>query len=132
MSKYTRNRVILLICDTPTYTNILRAKYDLPRTDAYQEYIRELNEKHVDPELYDVPAMNQNRWKECKLTERHIITRHAAHGFHHHICTRNGYHEADAQCICQMCGQHASQYHILNCPLRTLPLRRYAEMDVPE
>jgi hypothetical protein len=131
VSKCTRNRVVLMICDTPTYINVLKHKYDLQMTDAYTQYIEGLNEKllNVDPELFHVPAMVQNRWKECMQTDRHIVTRHAAHGFHHHICARTDYHEADEQCRCQMCGQHAPQYHILHCPLRTQPLRHYATVE---
>ena len=128
----TRNRIILLICDTPTYVNTLRQKYDLPITDAYTKYTQELSEKmqSINPELLTTPAMTQNRWKECMQTDRHIVTRHAAHGFHHLICTRNTFHEADLQCTCKICGQNATQYHILNCAQRVHPLRHYANCDI--
>ena len=131
VSKYARNRVLYIICDTPTYTNILRNKHNLSATKAYEKYTQELCGKMqmVDPELFETPAMTQQMWKDCLQTDRHVITRHAVHGFHHHICTRKDLHQADEQCTCRLCGQTANQYHILKCINRTLPLRYYAELS---
>src|SRR5215204_4920326 len=116
-----RNRIMHLICDTPTYINTIRNKYKFPATDAYTKYKEEICEKM---QAIETPAITQQMWKECLQTDRHIITRHAIHGYHHHIRTRQTFHIADNQCTCRLCGQHATQYHILNCTQRTLALRR--------
>ena len=89
VSKHTLNRIMYVICDTPTYTNFIKNKYGLSATDQYTKYTQELFQKmnNIDEELFDTPAMTQQMWKDCMQTNRHVITRHAAHGFHHHICT---------------------------------------------
>ena len=128
--KCARNRILYLICDTPTYTNFIKHKYKLSATDAYTKYTQRLNEKmqDINVEIFLTPAMTQQMWKDCLQTTRHAITRHAVHGFHHHICTRQTYHQADQQCTCRLCGQHATQYHLLHCTHRTLSLTQYADM----
>lgn len=125
-----RNRIMYLICDTPTYINTLRRKYNLSATHSYTKYSEDLCEKmqDINPEIFETPALTQQMWKDCLQTDRHIITRHAVHGYHHHICTRQTFHNADEHCTCKLCGQHATQYHLLQCTRKTLTLRAYGEM----
>ncbi|KAJ4425318.1 hypothetical protein ANN_29065 [Periplaneta americana] len=71
--------------------------------------------------------MNTEEWKKPNFELRHVFTRTAAHGFHHRICAKRGYHSASEQCICTLCGHSCSQYHILTCQARTETLTFYAK-----
>ena len=125
VSKCTKNRIIHLICDTSTYTNFVKQKNGLSVTDEYAEYTREILQKmnDVDEELFYTPVMTQQMWKDCMQTNRHIVTRHAAHGFHRHIYTRQTLHYANKQCTWRLCGQ---QYHTLKRANNTLSLTQHA------
>ena len=59
VSKQTLNRIMYVICDTPTYTNFIKNKYGLSATDQYTKYTQELFQKmnDIDEELFDTPAM---------------------------------------------------------------------------
>lgn len=124
----SKNRLTLLICDTPTFVTTLKMKYNLDHTESYTAYLASLNDKikEVPEEFFLTPAMTQNRWKEAMNEERHVVTRHAIHGFHHKICTNKTFHHAQDTCRCVLCGQPASQYHILYCSLNKSPLREFA------
>ncbi|KAJ4431276.1 hypothetical protein ANN_19873 [Periplaneta americana] len=60
------------------------------------------------------PAMNTEEWKKPNFELRHVFTRTAAHGFHHRICAKRGYHSASEQCICTLLGTAAVSI-ILTC-----------------
>ncbi|KAJ4451104.1 hypothetical protein ANN_02543 [Periplaneta americana] len=96
---------------------------------AYEAHVRDREEKaaDVDQEFLQTPAMNTEEWKKPNFELRHVFTRTAAHGFHHRICAKRGYHSASEQCICTLCGHSCSQYHILTCQARTETLTFYAK-----
>jgi len=129
VSRNSKNRLLLLICDTPTPVNTLKRKYKLQDTDAYHTYIQTLAGKmaEVQGEFFGTPAMTQNNWKEALCDERHIVTRHAMHGFHHKICTNKDFHHAEPACACVLCGETASQYHLLQSTHNNQALRQYAD-----
>lgn len=129
VSSNSRNRLLLLICDTPTLINVLIKKYNLPETEPYKQYLQNLTEKlsQVEGDFFETPAMTQERWKEPLNENRHIITRHAMHGFHHKICGNKTFHTANDTCTCILCGLKANQYHLLTCTANTTPLREFAE-----
>lgn len=129
VSTYTKNRIILTICDTPTLANKIKAKYQLEATIEYQKYLKRHCEKmdNIDRDLFLSPAMTQSKWKNSMQENRHVVTRHAAHGYHHLICQNNKeYHMAEDACICKLCNLPARQYHLLNCKANDRSLQYYS------
>jgi len=120
VARSSRNRLILLICDTPTLVNALKQRHNLPSTEAFTSYIDTLTAKmqSIPCEFYDTPAMTQQKWRSAMNNDRHVVTRHAMHGFHFKLCTNRAFHEATDECECSLCGGHASQYHLLQCSSR--------------
>ncbi|KAJ4450614.1 hypothetical protein ANN_02041 [Periplaneta americana] len=115
--------------DTDFFVRELMTSNGLQPTPAYEAHVRDREEKAaaVDQEFLQTPAMNTEEWKKRNFELRHVFTRTAAHGFHHRICAKRGYHSASEQCICTLCGHSCSQYHILTCQARTETLTFYAK-----
>ena len=54
---------------------------------------REAKERTIWPEFYATEAMIDRRWTEANYEMRHVGTRLAVHGFHHHVCEKRVHHE---------------------------------------
>lgn len=129
VSRTTQTRLVYLLMDTDFFVRELMTSNGLQPTPAYEAHVRDREEKaaDVDQEFLQTPAMNTEEWKKPNFELRHVFTRTAAHGFHHRICAKRGYHSASEQCICTLCGHSCSQYHILTCQARTETLTFYAK-----
>ncbi|KAJ4427228.1 hypothetical protein ANN_24845 [Periplaneta americana] len=129
VSRTTQTRLVYLLMDTDFFVRELMTSNGLQPTPAYEAHVRDREEKAaaVDQEFLQTPAMNTEEWKKPNFQLRHVFTRTAAHGFHHRICAKRGYHSASEQCICTLCGHSCSQYHILTCQARTETLTFYAK-----
>ncbi|KAJ4431068.1 hypothetical protein ANN_19661 [Periplaneta americana] len=131
VSRTTQTRLVYLLMDTDFFVRELMTSNGLQPTPAYDAHVRDREEKaaDVDQEFLQTPAMNTEEWKKPNFELRHVFTRTAAHGFHHRICAKRGYHSASEQCICTLCRHSCSQYHILTCQARTNTLTFYAKED---
>ena len=115
-----KNRTAYLLANTPLFTEELLKQYKLPCTDAYSANIRdwEIKLTEIEADFLWTPAIENDRWKGANRTNRHLITRHAAHGFHHKLCRTAGHHEPIEDCLCAKCGALCERYHALKCPER--------------
>lgn len=113
----TRNRLVYLMADTPLFTEELKKRFKLPSTDAFDSYIRDWEQKfaEMDPEFFQTGAMKNSEWKGPQRENRHVITRYAAHGFHHLMCTLDGHHTPNELCVCKKCNESCDTYHATRC-----------------
>lgn len=111
------NRLVYLIAGTPLFIEDLQRRYNLPRTRAFQEYLEEWEGKlaEVHPLFFQTQAMTSDAWKRANNDKRHLVTRFAVHGFHHEICTRDGFHEISPECLCKLCHTQCDHYHLMQC-----------------
>jgi hypothetical protein len=128
VSMTSRNRHAYLLCETNTFVEDLQARFNLPRTAAYESFIVAQEQKmaEIDPEFLLTPAMTDPSWKACLRPNRHVVTRHAGHGFHHLICNDASFHSATENCICRLCRGSCPQYHLLTCQNNNAPLDYWA------
>jgi serine/threonine protein kinase HipA of HipAB toxin-antitoxin module len=81
----------------------------------------------------DTPAMRNDVWKQPLFEkDRHVFTRYAIHGFHNQICNQTSdkkqcFIESD-QCVCILCGEKCTQYHLSECIKRLQSLNVYASI----
>ena len=106
-----------MLADTPLLTEDLEKQFGFCETEEYVENLRSWETKFagIDPDIFQTPALKDGNWKEANGDNRHIICRHAAHGFHHRLCAANEYHEPNDSCICPRCGQRCPRYHAVEC-----------------
>ena len=73
----------------------------LQHTPAYEELLRELQGKRdsIEESFYITDAMVNREWTQEEYELRHIMTRFAIHGFHHRICARKTFYQANQECI---------------------------------
>jgi hypothetical protein len=128
LAKGTRNRLVFLMCTTTTGAESVRIRLDLPATEAFRIYQDELFGRlsGIDDAFYGDPMEWVSKHMGPLATERHVYARLAAHGYHAVICQREDFHYADSECVCELCGDHCSQYHLLTCPERCLSVQQYA------
>jgi len=54
-------------------------------------------------------------WKRPNFEKRHVYTRFSCHGFHFLICENIEFHDADENCICELCNEKCGHYHLKSC-----------------
>lgn len=115
----TRNRFAFLLANSPLFIEDLVRRYKLPPTEAYTEWIRTWETKfdEVDPQIFSTAAFKTDGWKGPGRECRHLVTRFAVHGFHHRLCSTEGYHEASELCRCSRCSAPCPRYHAAECTL---------------
>jgi len=59
LARNSKNRIVLTICDTPSFVNAIKKKYNLPDTPSYETYVSILCEKMqgIDSDLFTTPSM---------------------------------------------------------------------------
>ena len=77
----------------------LRTQILLQYTTAYDELLRELQGKRdsIEERFYITDAMVNREQTQEEYELRHIMARFAIHGFHHHICPRKTFHQANQE-----------------------------------
>jgi hypothetical protein len=126
-----RNRLVYAAVDCPTFIQTLQESFSLERTAAFDDFmnIRYQKRMQIDPMFYLTPAVVNTEWKHFLQKSRHIVTRHAMHGFHHLLCVRATFHHADIDhCRCKFCDQSCDQYHFIQCASRPFTLTKAASM----
>ena len=95
----------------------------LQHTPACEEMLRELQGKgdSIEEISYITDAMVNREWTQEKYDLRHVMTRFAIHGFHHRVCSRKPFHQANKECICVLC----DIYHVMECKRRTVSLTQF-------
>jgi uncharacterized protein (DUF2344 family) len=132
LSKYTKTRLAYLLVNCDFFVCELKNQFDLPSTAAYENFLKARTDKFgdIDPDFLNTHAMTNNQWKTSQQKDRHIFTRYAVHGFHHLICKNPAYHSAIDKCVCKLCDEKCSTYHLLQCSRRTISLNNYATQDL--
>jgi len=117
----SKSRLTYLLAGTPLLMEELVRRFGLPTTECYKQFLllQENKFDEVDENFYLTPAILDDAWKGINRENRHLITRYAAHGFHHRICSTNGYHEPCDTCICKYCHRVCDRYHVAACPQHT-------------
>ena len=131
VSKYAPNRLVYKLVGTSNFIDDLMSAHNLAPTQASRKFMEEHRQKaaEIDPAFYHTPAMTEEEWKTANYELRHLYTRGAIHGFHHRVCNRKGFHNADSECVCELCNRPCTQYHLFVCTQRTLPISHYAKDD---
>ena len=124
LSKYTRNSYAYLIANETYFIEDIRITFNLQRTQAYEDIIKERQDKAktIPREILETDAMKTDEWKGPNYQLRHLYTRFAAHGFHGKICQNASYHDPKDDCRCTLCNEPCSKYHLMKCNSRTQPL----------
>jgi hypothetical protein len=130
VSKYAKNRLTRALVGTVCFTEKIIKEMNLPVHDEVQRHLHVVMEKRgqIAADFYETPAMTQQIWKGPAQEMRHAVTRQAVHGFHHLICGRRGFHEAGEGCMCVLCGQQATLYHLVTCEQNQRSLLEWAAM----
>ena len=113
----TKSRIAFLIAGSPLLIEDLVRRYKLPATETYDEWIKSWETKlaEVDPQIFNTTAMTSDDWKGPGRVTRHLVARFAAHGFHHRLCTTDGFHELSERCRCSRCFERCHLYHAAEC-----------------
>ena len=113
----SRNRIAYLLLSSPLFIEDIQKQFDLPTTEQFRKCIAQWEHKmdEIEPEFHETGAMVDKTWQGPNRTNRHLITRFAAHGFHHQICRNTVYHEPNEQCRCATCDQPCERYHAKHC-----------------
>ena len=115
----SRNRYVYLLTSTPLFIEQLMKCLSLPPTTASRNFLEEWERKFADinPEFLSTLAMRDRRWEGPLCEHRSRWARLALHGFHHKLCVRLDFHEANEDCSCTLCGDYCGVYHADRCAL---------------
>ena len=125
---HTRNHLVYLTTDSCLFIEDLLARFYLPKTTAFQEFLKnaEIKMSEVDPTFFTSAAMTSLEWRGLGQPNRHLITRFSTHGFHYAICTKSSFHEPEEGCRCRFCDRPCPLYHAGDC-IKKVPLHRLSE-----
>jgi hypothetical protein len=128
----TRNRLVFLMCQCETGAEGIRHRLGLATNASYDKYMDDMFAKlnEVDIGIFDSPMTMLWNHMGHLSNDRHVFARYAAHGFHAELCKRVEFHHADDSCVCDLCGQQCSQYHLTDCRGNTRSIRDYAKRPV--
>jgi hypothetical protein len=128
VSKYARNRIVYLLCSTSTFIEDLKTSFHLDTTPVYEQFLHVQENKftEIDPDIFVTPAFTTEAWTAPNRENRHVVTRFAAHGYHHLICYNNAFHTAEDGCVCRLCGERCRQYHLMSCSMNSQSLNFWA------
>ncbi|MGL5468713.1 MAG: hypothetical protein ACRDCT_11105, partial [Shewanella sp.] len=134
VSKKVKNTYVYRLAEESLFVEDLQTQFNLPSTQNFNDFVNEYKSEHAtrfNAKFLETPAMCNNIWKQPLFeTERHVFTRFAIHGFHNQICKESNdkfqcFLESD-KCICVLCGEKCTQYHLAECKKRVQPLNVYA------
>lgn len=106
---------------TPFLCESLKRKNYPFNNDVWKNYEEIRDEKLVSYAAEygtEGPAFQSDDWKKPQQKNRDILTRTTAHGFHHLLCQRQKCHQVCEDCICVLCDNPTSIYHVLYCAAR--------------
>jgi len=128
LSKFNKSRYVYFLADTTLFVEELKNKFNLEDTEAYKKFVNYSIENvlSVKQEFFETEAMKSDIWKRPNFENRHVFTRFSCHGFHFVICKNKTFHEANDECICELCDAKCEQYHLQTCPNRQKPVKHYA------
>ena len=130
LSKFTPSRITYLLSKEPFYLEELRLQRLLTATGPYKTVMQEMEAKRTEiwQDLYSTDAMMNEEWKKAEYELRHVVTRFAAHGFHHKFCCTDKFHQPSDDCICKLCTRKCERYHAKSCESRTVSLTKLDEL----
>jgi hypothetical protein len=130
VAQTTKSRLVYALANTIFFVEEIREKFKLPETPNFKLF-RELQYSKlatINDNFLNTKAFKSEDWKGPQYDKRHLYTRFAVHGFHYHICENKEYHEALDSCICSLCKERCTQYHLEDCTKRLLPITHYATL----
>ena len=132
--KKNKNTYVYRLAEEALFVEELKTQYNLPPTENYDKFLTGYKSEHetrFNAKFLDTPAMRNDVWKQPLFEkDRHVFTRYAIHGFHNQICNQTSdkkqcFIESD-QCVCILCGEKCTQYHLNECNKRVQSLNVYA------
>lgn len=117
MHSTARNRLVYLLTGTSLFVADLRQTFSLEETEEFKSFVRLQEEKmaELDPDIFTTPAMTNDAWKGRNRPNRHVVVRFSVHGYHHHLCRVEGFHDPGDGCQCKYCSSECPRYHALAC-----------------
>jgi len=96
VSRKTKNRLVYILSGASSFVTDLKETFNLEPTASYALFLEELEDKlsSVDPEIYNTPAMQNDNWKTANWSTRHVLKRHAVHGYHNLLRKRRQFSRA--------------------------------------
>jgi hypothetical protein len=134
VGKKNKNTYVYKLVDEPLFVADLKNQYNLPDTENYVKFLSMYTAEHMsrfNVKFLETPAMRNDVWKQPLFeTNRHVFTRFAIHGFHDKICNqtvddKKCFEESDL-CVCTLCGEKCTQYHLAECEKRVQSINAYA------
>ena len=127
LSKYTRSRLVYEMCRELSLLEEFRLNLLLPSTSAYEEAIRihEGKKAEIWSDFYATDATTGKEWAEANYELRHLVTRYAAHGFHHKLCRTKHFHQPTEDCVCSLCEKQCERYHAEKCTKRNISMTQF-------
>jgi Reverse transcriptase (RNA-dependent DNA polymerase) len=132
--KNNKNTYVYRLAEEALFVEELQTQYGLPPTENFVKFLSAYKLEHetrFNAMFLETPAMRNNVWKQPLFEkDRHVFTRYAIHGFHNQICNQTSVNkqcfiESD-QCVCILCGEKCTQYHLAECNKRVQSLNVYA------
>jgi hypothetical protein len=116
--KLSRNRLVYLLADVPSFIEDLIKIFKLPATHDSDAFLDQLQEKfaRINPDFLTSPAMTTRHWRASLVPNRHAFCRASLHGFHHRFCSLTHFHEQTDECSCRFCDGPCDLYHMSICP----------------
>ena len=127
LHKNVPNTLTLMIAGENSLTEDLKEKLDI-RENIWTDYLQQREtkiESVIENDYLLGPAFMCDRWRKTNQRDRHFITRFTAHGFHFKICDLTHFHDADECCVCRLCGEKATRYHLTACAAAGKPFAQF-------
>ena len=124
----TPSRMVYELAREPFLIEELRFSHHLPSTVHYDELLAERKRKcsEINMAFCATEAMINWDWMNTDQPQWHVLTHFSVHGFHYKICVKAGFHRADEDCMCSLCGCKCDQYHLETCTRRAKSLIAYS------
>jgi hypothetical protein len=129
--KKSQSRHVYLLAQTDYFVTELKERFHLPDTQSYLEFLDCQKQKveEIDKDFYNSSAMIDRTWAQPEQKDRHVHTRFAVHGFHHHLCKNKEFHRATDMCKCELCEDVCGTYHAKVCKSKDVKsISAYAKM----
>ena len=118
VSPYSASRYVYVMTGALPLVEIIRGRLSCPNTEAFNMFSSEWKIKNETAymELAELsPFHDRDLWARPNSKRRHIFTRFMVHGYHHLLCSTEGYHHPGDTCVCRRCNEFCEKYHSIIC-----------------
>ena len=129
ISKHARSRLAYELAKETFFIEDMRMKPGLPSTDAWESLLKERTRKRNEIwlDFYSTEAMTNRKWTDANQDLRHLVNSMAVHGYHHKLCKNERFHDPDETCVCKLCDEQCSRYHVTTCKNRKTSIVKFCE-----